>query len=334
VSHVASAGTYDDGTDTWTLGNLADAASETLAITCTVDTDQQGNTINFVSTWADGSPAESPEPADTLPIVVNAETSYAVVLKTTGNSPAVGETAQVATNIGVTGQNATSVTLSCPIPTGTTFVSAVATQGTYDSATGVWTVGSITAGTTKILTLRFSIKTGQAGNSLTYTGALLTGTPQSWPNTENDDTASEIFTIPADDPSDPGSPSAVPYVDTLPLYATDLQLDLNVQMKTRKNREDGGILRGDIEAASWHEGSFRCINVGTNLTTKLILGGIQRGQFLIMDSTTQIQISVGNDTNLYFPAKFLVLGSGDFEQVHLKNTSLTVAATVHIGVTD
>ena len=336
VSDSASVGTYDDATDTWTLGNLNTGASATLAITCTVDTDQQGNTINFVSTFTSGSPGAgdpTTDDTDTLPIVVNAESSYTVTTKTAGSSPKEGETATVTTNISNTGVNATGVTLSCPTPSGATYVSASATAGTYDSVTEVWTVGALNTGSVAILTLNFSIKTGQAGNSLTYTGTLLTSVPQSHPDT-SDDASSEIFTIPANDPADPESPAGVPYVDTAPIYSTDLKLDLNVQMKLRKNRVDFGVLRGDIEDVRWREGSFRCINLGTNLTTKLILGGVQRGEFLILDSTTQIQISVGNDTNLYWPAKFLVLGSSDFEQVHLKNTSLTVAATVHIGVTD
>ena len=49
VSHVASQGTYDDGTGLWNVGTLAMSQVETLAITATVETNTVGTTITNIA---------------------------------------------------------------------------------------------------------------------------------------------------------------------------------------------------------------------------------------------------------------------------------------------
>ena len=64
------------------------------------------------------------------------------------------------------------------------------------------------------------------------------------------------------------------------------------------------------------------------------VGGIQRGQFLLMESDQIIDIAVGNSTNLFVPAKVLALSDGDFEQVWIRNNSSTNVANVWLGAVD
>ena len=65
--------------------------------------------------------------------------------KTVSNpTPNVGDTITFTVTLSNTGPNtATNVQVTDVLPAGLTFVSATASQGTYDSATGVWTVGTV-----------------------------------------------------------------------------------------------------------------------------------------------------------------------------------------------
>ena len=49
------------------------------------------------------------------------------------------------------------------LPAGVTFVSATATQGTYDSVTGLWTVGTLAEGVSRILTINVTVNDGHGG---------------------------------------------------------------------------------------------------------------------------------------------------------------------------
>jgi uncharacterized repeat protein (TIGR01451 family) len=258
-------------------------------------------------------------------------TDYTVAVSSSRTAPKVGESLVLTVAVSNSGSSATGVKVNAAIPTGLTLVSSSASAGSY--AAGVWTVGTLADSGAELLQITCTVDAGTEGNSITFTGTWAEGSPGTGGSTSDDTDSVLIRVLDTADPQDPDGSGAVPYIDTYPIYATDLKLSLNSGIKLRKNREVYGALRGDIEDVRWREGSFRCINLAGSTTTKLVLGGIERGEYLIMDSTTQIQISVGNGTNLYFPAKFVVLGSGDFEQVYLKNIG-TTAATVHIGVTD
>ena len=65
----------------------------------------------------------------------------------------VGEEAIFTIVVRNVGSNATNVTVRDILPDSLTFVSAVATQGTYDSSTNIWSVGDMTNGSSKTLTL-------------------------------------------------------------------------------------------------------------------------------------------------------------------------------------
>ena len=105
-----------------------------------------------------------------------------------------------ATNAGPS--DATGVQLSDLLPAGLTFVSAAASSGSYDSATGVWTIGSIASGASATLTLTARV---------TATG-VVTNTASKSAETENDpnlpnDTASVSITG-RPTPALPGPPAS------------------------------------------------------------------------------------------------------------------------------
>ncbi len=135
------------------------------------------------------------------------------------------------------------------------------------------------------------------------------------------------------DYTDPSEGDGAVYLDVLPIFGTDLKMSLNVRMSTKKNRLRRHYQRVDREDVRWREFATRFINVATNTTVQVIMGGIETGDVLMVDSTTDIKLSIGA-ANQFIPAKVLVLSGGSFDELWLKNESTTNAATVLLGVVD
>jgi uncharacterized repeat protein (TIGR01451 family) len=69
--------------------------------------------------------------------------------------------------VGNTGTaDANGVTATETLPTGLTFASATASTGTFDSASGVWTVGTVAVGATETLTVTAHVNAGTEGTTL------------------------------------------------------------------------------------------------------------------------------------------------------------------------
>ena len=79
--------------------------------------------------------------------------------KTVSNpTPNVGDTITFTVTLTNSGPDAaTGVTVTDLLPAGLTFVSATPSQGTYDSATGVWTVGTVATGAPQTLTITATV---------------------------------------------------------------------------------------------------------------------------------------------------------------------------------
>jgi uncharacterized repeat protein (TIGR01451 family)/CSLREA domain-containing protein len=84
-------------------------------------------------------------------------------------SQTVGFTIQVF-NDGPLG--ATGVVISDVLPLGLTYVSSFADQGSYTSATGEWSVGSLTVGLSATLILTVTVDAGMEGTAITNTAAI------------------------------------------------------------------------------------------------------------------------------------------------------------------
>lgn len=260
-----------------------------------------------------------------------AVTDFTVTATSSRAYPYEEDSVTVTVTVSNSGQDATGVEVTVSVPTGLTVVTATPSAGTYSS--GVWTVGSLNDAASATLELACTVDTSTAGTTLTTTATLTDSTPASGVDT-GDDTDSVALEVQTRSIEDPDAPSAQPYLDVVPIKTTELLLHYNVALQTKRNRLRRHYVRSDIEGERWREASLRRIEIGTNTTTKLNLGGIERGVFLMLESSTQIDVSVGNQTNLYVPAKVVVLQRGDFEQVHLRNQSTTVSATVLYGVID
>src|SRR5690606_36372358 len=134
--------------------------------------------------------------AITTPVIQSADLS---LTKTVNNTtPLVGSQVTfevVVTNAGP--QDVTDVEATDLLPTGYTFVSASATAGAYNSATGLWTVGSIpTSGFESLQIIAVVNATGDYENIAEVTASGLPD-PDSTPNNgidTEDDYASAITT--------------------------------------------------------------------------------------------------------------------------------------------
>jgi uncharacterized repeat protein (TIGR01451 family) len=156
VSTSATAGAFDPATRTWTVGTVSVGATQTLTITVqVVSPNPQANTAAVQhADQFDPNPANNTATSSETP-----QQADLVLAKTVSNAtPNVGDTVTFTITLTNTGPAAaTSVTVSDLLPAGLTFVSATPSQGGYNSATGVWTVGTVTTTTPQTLQIRATV---------------------------------------------------------------------------------------------------------------------------------------------------------------------------------
>ena len=206
-----SAGTWAPGT--WTIGNLANGASATLKLICSVDT--AGLITNTATIQgAQYDPVGTNNSAgDSVDQRVNV-----VVGKTVSDAtPNVGDTITFTVTITNPGPNtANGILIHDALPTGLTLGTATPSPGSYDAVTHNWTLGTIAA-------------SGSANMTMTATvvGVTVGGYQQTMTNTATLTHVNETQTSTLDDTKS---------VDVTPLQA-DLQVTKTVD---HTNPEIGG----------------------------------------------------------------------------------------------
>ncbi|HUP84576.1 MAG TPA: Ig-like domain-containing protein [Acidimicrobiales bacterium] len=156
-----SAGSFDPTTGIWSVGSLASGTTATLTVTATIITPGAVTASAEVltvdqhdpdSTPANGDPAED-DLATASVVGVQADLSLTKAVDDV--APNVGDTVVFTVTVANAGPSvATGVSVLDQLPSGLTFASASASQGSYAPGSGLWTVGSIGAGGTAVLTLR------------------------------------------------------------------------------------------------------------------------------------------------------------------------------------
>jgi len=157
VSATPSQGTYDPGTGTWFAGTVLVGAAVTLqiqarvtdAITHTnVATISQSDAIDDNPSNNTASTTETPLPQST-----NSQQADLSVTKVVSQAAAAVGT-PVAYTLVVQNNGpgtATGVVLNDPLPAGVMFLFAEPSQGSFSAATGIWNVGTLSAGGTASL---------------------------------------------------------------------------------------------------------------------------------------------------------------------------------------
>ena len=152
-SYVSSQGTYDSGTGLWTIGSVASGASKTLSIVALVVSPNPRTNSAAVS----ASDVYDPNIADNSANVTETpQLADLAVTKSVDNAtPNVGDTITFTVTLTNSGPDSgTHVAVSDPLPAGLTYLSSSPSQGTYDSASGLWTVGSVATSATLIISAR------------------------------------------------------------------------------------------------------------------------------------------------------------------------------------
>ncbi|MFC5401126.1 DUF11 domain-containing protein [Cohnella soli] len=169
VSATPSQGTYNSATGVWTVGTITTGTPPTLTITATVVSPNANTSTITVAHSNQFDPDQTNNSASST--ITPQQADLRATLAVSNSSPNVGDTITYTATIKNSGPDtATNVSVSALLPAGVTFVSANPSQGTYNSATGVWTVGTVTTGTPPTLTITATVASPNA-NTFTITVA-------------------------------------------------------------------------------------------------------------------------------------------------------------------
>jgi uncharacterized repeat protein (TIGR01451 family) len=180
VTATPSQGTYSSMTGVWTIGSVAAGSPQTLQLQArVVSPSPQTNTATVTHVdQPDPDPANNTATATETP-----QQADLALTKTVGNATAnVGDTITYVLTLSNNGPGAaTNVQVTDLLPPGLTFVSATPSQGSYDSSMGLWTVGTIAAGTSQTLGLQAQVVSPNAETNT----ATISRSDQFDPNTAN-----------------------------------------------------------------------------------------------------------------------------------------------------
>ena len=155
VSSSPSTGSYNSGTGTWTVGNLANGASATLGLVATVAA--PGSLTNTAT--ASSSTFDPVGGNNAASASVNARQANLAVTKTVSNAtPAINTNVTFTVTATNNGPDAASgVAVADALPAGLSLVSATPSSGSY--AAGVWTIGNLANGASATLTIVATVTT-------------------------------------------------------------------------------------------------------------------------------------------------------------------------------
>ena len=195
VGATASQGAYDSGTGVWTIGSLAATDSVTLDLLVRVDV--PGTTTNSAQVSASDQFDPDSVPANDVPgeddqdsaSITPPQADLAVTKTVDDATPDVGDVVTFTVEVTSSGPDtAQDVTVADALPTGLSYIGDSTTQGSYDPATGIWTIGAVTAPGTVTLTLQTTV-VGPAPATNTATVDSATHDPDG-----SNDTASALVT--------------------------------------------------------------------------------------------------------------------------------------------
>ncbi|PSR53277.1 hypothetical protein AHMF7605_06900 [Adhaeribacter arboris] len=254
-SYTASTGTYNSTTGIWTVGALANGASQTLTLVAAPNTTSTITTTASVSNSSIHDSQTSNNAASNS-INVNAKpVADIVVTNTAAPGPYYNK---VQTTFTVTAKNngpdATSgVQVTDVLPAGLTLISAVPSVGTYNSTSGVWNIGSIGSGVTQTLVL--TVEPNTIGDQVTLASKTAQAT------TENDNVPgnnSEGRTISVNPNADIGINITV---GNGPFYVGDFPVF------TAKVRNNGPNTATNVQFYDNRPGAFDIPTINTTTTT-------------------------------------------------------------------
>lgn len=174
--HTASQGVYDPTTGIWYVGTINSGTNRTLTLKAYVnplagDSGAYLNTASITAaSRADSNLTNNTASATVVPQVVDLEITKTVDDET----PVAGE--EVTFTVTVTNNgpaDATGVTVYDLLPDGYAFEDKDSDAGSYDEGDGIWTIGTLSNGTTVTLEITAIVKeAGQYVNSAVVSGTV------------------------------------------------------------------------------------------------------------------------------------------------------------------
>jgi large repetitive protein len=200
-----SQGSYDDATGIWTVGTLAASGSATLAIEALVAA--SGTLVNDAEVTASAVPDPDSTPNDgagddfdSVTLNVQQAADLSLIKDVDDPTPNFGDDVTFTLTLTNSGPDeATGVVVTDQLPAGLTFQSATPSGSTtYNSATGIWTVGTLASGGTATLVIVAQVDaTGQITNEAEVTASDVAD-PDSTPGDgQGDDFDSVDVDVPA-----------------------------------------------------------------------------------------------------------------------------------------
>jgi hypothetical protein len=134
----------------------------------------------------------------------------------------------------------------------------------------------------------------------------------------------------------PGAPSPVPveYLDVAPFFRPTLEVTTEFRLKTKKNRRKHHDLANYTERVLWNESMHRVINLATNTSMQVTLGGVEEAAYLIVETDNAINVSVNGDSNYWPVSGVVALALTTVTSLHIQNESTTNEAQVILAVSD
>ncbi|MDB4694902.1 hypothetical protein OAF47_00375 [bacterium] len=172
----ATQGEYSVGNSVWTVGAISPASTQSLTLVGTVVS--PGPKTNIAEVIAadqvdiDSTPnnGDSTEDDQSSVTIQAPEADLSLSMSVTNNAPSVGQEIAFQITVSNAGQDtATGVSVRDLLPVGLEYISSSATAGQYTSGTGIWEVGSISAGGSVALTINAKATTA---NEVTNTAEV------------------------------------------------------------------------------------------------------------------------------------------------------------------
>lgn len=316
VSYSANQGSYVSASGVWSVGNLGAGGNAVLRITATVlGTGVYTNIaevsaateIDFDSIPGNANPAEDDYAAQ--PVATTAQVDLSLTNIVSNSAPNVASNVVFTLTLQNTAglSNATNVLVRDVLPSGYAYVSSIPSQGFYTTATGIWNVGTVNAGSGATLAITVTVLGAGSYNNYAEVSAVTETDTDSVPGnnstTEDDDAAQSINPVPRIDLSlamtvDNGTPD----VGGTIIYILTASNAASVSNATNVKINDVLPTGYSFVSATPSQGSYNngsgiwtvnTLNAGANATltiTATVLGSGSYGNFAEVSAADQIDI--------------------------------------------
>jgi len=202
VHATTSQGSYASTTGTWLIGNMPVSSTATLAVAALVAASSGATIVNTVN--VEGTPDPSASVAITVASSSSGSSCTLVagcanlsITKSVDNlNPAPSAGANYTITVNALGPaTSTGVVATDVLPAGLNFMNATTSVGSYSSATGIWTIGDMSAGSTA--TLRIATVVNAAVGAVIVNGATVGESASSTNQNPSGSLSSSTITIAA-----------------------------------------------------------------------------------------------------------------------------------------